>query len=82
MVKRIDDTDAVVLGRVGNDEPFRLGHEMKVLEIDSEDDHYGIIVKVREGRRTAYLPILDLEAIDEMNQRYMDQYSEWFCSLR
>lgn len=34
-----------------DDEPFSVGHTMKVLTIEDEDADYGILVKVREGTK-------------------------------
>lgn len=82
LVERIDDTDKVVWERLKDDKPFGLGHTMKVLSVESEDDFYGIIVKVKEGRHTAFVPILDLEIQDDssMYKKYLDEYAEWFLN--
>jgi hypothetical protein len=64
-----------------NDKPFSIGHTMKVLCVEAKDDLYGMIVKVREGRQTAFVPILDLEVADDnagMNGKYFEEYAEWF----
>ncbi len=84
MVERIDDTDSVVLGKASKNEPFRLGHTMKAVAIESDDDHYGIILKVREGRRIAFIPALDLSLVDETdpNCKYLEEYGEWFANSR
>ncbi len=82
LVERIDDTDKVNFGKTNSDKYFRLGHTMEVLKIESEDDLYGIIVKAKEGRHTAFVPILDLEATDSntINEKYLDEYAEWFAT--
>jgi hypothetical protein len=69
-VVRIDDDDkSMMLG--GDDfEPFRIGHKMKALAIESKEDLYGIIIKIREGRKIGYVPLLDLEATDKGDPNY------------
>ncbi len=47
-VVRTEDIEQVHAGIISADEPFRLGHRMKALELIEEDDLYGVIVKVRE----------------------------------
>jgi len=82
MAKRIDDQDKVVWRGLKNDKPFSIGHTMKVLCVKSEDDLYGIIVKVREEKQTAFIPVLDLEVIDPkgLNKKYLEEYAEWFAN--
>ena len=68
--------------KVDRSEPFRVGHRMKVLELMEEDDMYGVIVKVREGRRTAYLPLCDMEVTsrDDRNFWPVREYVVWFAN--
>ncbi|MCK5348033.1 MAG: hypothetical protein KAJ25_01515 [Desulfobacula sp.] len=82
MAKRIDDTDKAVWRGLKKDKPFSKGHIMKVLCVESEDDLYGIIVKVREGKQTAFIPVLDLEVVDPngLNKKYLEEYAEWFAN--
>ena len=82
MAKRIDDNDKAVWEGIKNDKPFSIGHTMKVLCVESEDDLYGIIVKVREGKQTAFIPVLDLKVLDSkgLNKKYLDEYAEWFAN--
>ena len=82
MAERVDDTDKVVFEKLNRDNSFGLGgHSMEVLKIESEDDLYGID-KVKEGRQTAFVPILDVEIKDDnsMNKKYFDEYAEWFLN--
>ncbi len=51
MAKRVDDEEDGYFNSAIAKRPFRLGHKMKVLAVVNEDDLYGIIVKVREGRK-------------------------------
>ena len=81
MAERIDDTDKVVFEKLDSRNPFSLEHTMKVICVESEDDLYGIIVRVREGRQTGFVPILDLEIQDDcMNKKYFDEYAKWFLN--
>ena len=82
--ERVDDEDYVYFSEISRSEPFRLNHVMKVVGIDSEDDFYGILVKVREGRRTATIPLIDLEPIDrnDQNLKYIEEYGYWFVCSR
>ncbi len=81
-VERIDSDDSSVFFRNHNDKPFSLGHIMKIIEIDDEDDHYGIITKVEESRHIGHAPILDLKPLDKESQNYklLLEYNEWFYS--
>ena len=47
-VERIEDEDDAYFTDIAKSEPFRLGHVMKVIDIEIEDSHYGIILKVKE----------------------------------
>ncbi len=50
-VERMEDEDDAYFTDISKHEPFRLGHIMKVTGIEpEEDDLYGVIVQVREGR--------------------------------
>jgi hypothetical protein len=82
MAIRINDAEKVVWEGLKNVKSFGLGHTLKVLCVESEDDFYGIIVKVREGKQTRFVPILDLEMIDTkgMNKQYFEEYAEWFAN--
>ncbi len=64
------------------DEPFAVGHIMKVIKIELDDDHYGIIVKVREGRRVAHLPLCELEVTskNDLNFWPVREYVVWFAN--
>jgi hypothetical protein len=83
-VKRIDDEDYVIFHGISDNDPFRFGHVMKVVGIDFEDDFYGIIAKVGEGRRTGRVPLIDLELLDknDRNLPYIEEYADWFAYTR
>ena len=62
--------------------PFSVGHEMKVLSIEDEDESYGIIIKVREGRKTGYVPLADVEVVSQENPNFwlVREYVVWFAN--
>jgi hypothetical protein len=64
------------------DKPFSVGHEMKVLSIEDEDESYGIIIKVHEGRKTGYVPLADVEVISQEDPNFwlVREYVVWFAN--
>ena len=64
-------------------EPFQLGHTMKVLDLEAEDDQYGIILKVREGRRVGYVSLMDVAVQEKDHPNYwpMREYVAWFATI-
>ena len=64
------------------DKPFSVGHEMKVLSIEDEDESYGIIIKVREGRKTGYVPLADVEVVSNEDPNFwlVREYVVWFAN--
>ena len=50
--------------------------------IDIEDDLCGVIVKVRERRRVGYVPLCDVEVIDNNDPNYWSvrEYVVWFAN--
>lgn len=45
------------------------------------DDHYGMIVKAREGRYVGYVPLIEIELTDEnhRNNKILEEYFEWYA---
>jgi hypothetical protein len=84
MVVRKEDDDDAYFTDMTEHEPFRLGHVMKVLKVEYEDDWYGIIVKVREGRRVAHVPLGDVEVVSKMDPNFwpVREYVVWFANSR
>jgi len=82
LVRRMEDDDDAYFTDIADHQPFRLGHEMKVIGIDQEDDLYGIILKVREGRRVGYVPLCDVEVLDQENPNFwpVREYVVWFAN--
>ena len=64
------------------DKPFGLGHVMKVLSIEDEDESYGIIVKVREGKKIGYVLLCDLEVTSRKDKNFwpVREYVVWFAN--
>jgi len=82
LVRRMEDDDDAYFTDIADHQPFRLGHEMKVIGIDQEDDLYGIILKVKEGRSVGYVPLCDVEAIDREDPNFwpVREYVVWFAN--
>lgn len=81
-VKRTDDEDDAFFTDVADFEPFRLGHEMKAIAIEMEDDFRGFILKVREGRKVGCVPLCDVEVTskDDVNYWPVREYALWFTN--
>ncbi len=80
--KRMEDNDDAHFTDVAKYESFRLGHTMDVLELSSEDDLYGIIVKVREKRRVGAVPLCDLSVTSKGDRNFwpVREYVVWFAN--
>ncbi len=73
--------DAKVLG--GQDKgPLQSEDKVSVKKISLVDDHYGIIVEVRRGRKKYDHPLSDLEVINRDSPDYqpVKDYSVWFAN--
>lgn len=70
LVERMEDDDDAYFTDIAKSAPFRLGHVMKAIDIEMEDDHYGIILKVREGRKVGHVPLCDVEVTSKENENY------------
>lgn len=81
-VERKEDNDGAYFTDAAEKEPFRLGHKMKVTDIELEDDHYGIIVKVHEGRKVGHVPLCDVEVTSRENENFwpVREYVVWFAN--
>lgn len=81
-VKRMEDEDDAYFSDTAKSEPFRLGHVMEVIDIEVEDDHCGIIIKVREGKRTGHVPLCDVEVTSTGNENFwpVREYVVWFAN--
>ena len=81
-VKRMEDEDDAYFTDIAKSEPFRLGHVMEVIDIEMVDDHYGVILKVKEGTRTGHVPLCDVEVTSKENENYwpVREYVVWFAN--
>jgi len=81
-VERMEDEDDAYFTDIAETEPFRLGHIMKAVDIEAEDGRYGIILKVREGRRVGYAPLCDLQVTSTEDDNYwpVREYVVWFAN--
>ena len=79
-VRRMEDDDDAYFTDVAKTQPFRLGHTMEVVDLaDEQDPNVGLLVQVREGRRTAWVPLSDLEVCskDDVNFWPVREYVVW-----
>jgi hypothetical protein len=81
-VKRMEDADDAYFTDIATSDPFRLGHLMDVLDIETEDDHYGVILIVKEGERTGHVPLCDVEVTSRENKNFwpVREYVVWFAN--
>ncbi|MFT5189915.1 MAG: hypothetical protein ACI9DF_003760 [Verrucomicrobiales bacterium] len=79
LVKRVEDA---YFTDIAKSEPFRLGHAMKAIDIEMEDDNHGIILKVREGRRVGHVPLCDVQVTTRENENFwpVREYVVWFAN--
>ena len=61
---------------------FAVGHTMNVLAIEGEDEDYGILIKVRQQRKTGVLPLADVEVTsrDDPNFWPVREYVVWVAN--
>ena len=59
--------------------PLDNGNKVKVHRISTEDDLFGIIVKVRFGRKKYHFPLNELKALDKESSNYklLKDYTRW-----
>lgn len=62
--------------------PLQAGNRISVQGLFDVDDHYGLIVLIRCGRRQYHFPLCDLEAADESspNHDLVMEYAVWFAN--
>ena len=80
-VERIED-DRDFMSEENNEEPFTVGYIFKVEGIELEDELYGFILKVKEGRRKGYVPLCDVEVASKTDRNYwpVREYVVWFAN--
>lgn len=81
-VKREEDDDDAYFTDIAEKEPFRLGHKMDVIDLESEDNLYGIIAKVYEKGEEGYVPLCDVEVISKKDVNFwpVREYVVWFAN--
>jgi len=81
-VERVEDDDDCFFSETENEEPFTLGHKMKVNDIEAEDEQFGIIIKVREGRKVGRIPLCDVEVTSRKDINFwpVREYAVWFAN--
>jgi len=60
--------------------PFRLGHIIEIIGIESEeDDRCGVIVQVKEVNKTGYVPLCDFEVTSGEDRNFwpVREYVVW-----
>jgi len=62
--------------------PLHSGDILDVQEIDSVEDLYGLIVRVKKGRKGYYFPLCDLTPVDAKSSNYQPvrNYAIWFAN--
>ena len=82
LVERMEDEDDAYFTDIAKSEPFRLGHVMEAIDIEMEDDHYGIILKVKDGKRVGHIPLCDAEVTSKENENFwpVREYVVWFAN--
>jgi len=81
-VERMEDEDDSYFTDIAKTEPFRLGHIMEIVGIAGEDDLRGFIVEAKEGKKTGYVPLCDLEVTSKTDVNYwpVREYVVWFAN--
>jgi hypothetical protein len=68
-VERKEDEDDAYFTDIATHQPFRLGHIMKGIDVEpEEDDLYGVIVQVREEEEKAMFPYAILRSRQETTE--------------
>lgn len=81
-VERMEDDDDAYFTDIAKSEPFRLGHVMEAVDIEMENDRYGVVLKVKEGKRVGYVPLCDVEITSRDNKNFwpVREYVVWFAN--
>lgn len=63
------------------DEPFSRSHIMTVLAIVEKDEEYGMLAKVKEGRKTGVVPLCNLQVTSRADENFwpVREYVVWFA---
>jgi len=63
-----------------DDGPLQQGDKIRIHGIMRSDDWYGIIIKLRLGRKVYHTPLCEIEVLDKKSNNYtlVDDYINWF----
>jgi hypothetical protein len=81
-VRREEDDDDSFFTDVAQREPFRRGHVMQAVALDDDDPKYGMLIQVREGNKTGYVPLCDVEVTSRIDPNFwpVREYVVWFAN--
>jgi hypothetical protein len=59
---------------------LKQGDKIRIHSITGNEDPYGVIAKIKLGRKAFHFPICDIEAIDKtsINGKVVTAYTDWF----
>ncbi len=62
--------------------PLQQGDNVKIHSIIVTDDHYGVIMKLRQGKYGFDFPLCNIRVVDEKSNNYqlVDDYCVWFSN--
>ena len=62
--------------------PLQQGDRIRVHSIFGNEDLYGVIIKLRSGRKVYHFPLCDIEVSDQKSKNYqlVDDYRDWFAN--
>jgi hypothetical protein len=65
-----------------NDGPFAVGHCMKALALDEEDDEYGFLIRVKDGKKEGLVPLEDVEVTSRKDPNFwpVREYVVWMAN--
>ena len=82
-VERVKGEDDAYFTDIAKHQPFRVGHVMKVMDVEpEEDDLCGVIVQVKKSRWKGYIPLCDLSATSREDKNFwpLREYAVWFAN--
>lgn len=81
-VRRMEDDDNALFSEYFRQQPFRLGHTMEVIRLESNNKDNGIIIKVKEGQEIGYIPLCDVEVRPKTDKNFwpVREYVIWFTN--
>ena len=62
--------------------PLQQGDKLRIHSIWGNEDLYGVIVKLRYGRKVYHFPLCDIDVLDKksINYRLVHDYKNWFAN--